>query len=71
MRKIISRCVICVVAWSLGCLLYDMTHYKCPRCGYPNRGDTCIKCGFLYPVDSCGNIDKLLYEEDLEHYQSK
>ena len=71
MGKIIIRCVICVAALSLGYVLYKYSHYKCPRCGYPNRDDTCIKCGYLYPVDSCGNIDKLLYEEDLEHYQSK
>ena len=71
MGKIIIRCVICVAALSLGYVLYKYSHYKCPRCGYSNRDDTCIKCGFLYPVDSCGNIDKLLYEEDLEHYQSK
>ena len=68
MGKIIIRCVICVAALSLGYLLYDMIHYKCPRCGYSNRDDTCIKCGYLYPVDSCGYIDKSLYEEDLEHY---
>ena len=71
MRKVIIRCTICVAALSIGYLLYDMIHYKCPRCGYSNRGDTCIKCGYLYPKDSCGYIDKALYEEDLEHYQSK
>lgn len=71
MRKVIIRCTICVAALILGYLLYDMIHYKCPRCGYSNRGDTCIECGYLYPTDSCGYIDKALYEEDLEHYQSE
>ena len=68
MGKIIIRCVICVAVLSLGYVLYKCSHYKCPRCGYSNRDDTCIKCGYLYPLDSCGNIDKSLYEEDLEHY---
>lgn len=71
MGKIIIRCVICVAALSLGYVLYKYSHCKCPRCGYSNRDDTCIKCGYLYPLDSCGYIDKFLYEEDLEHYQSK